>query len=51
MDGYPTGYNSFKTRLHRWIRGDWQVAKWLGNSIYNKQGKQKKKSAKFTITI
>ena len=41
MDGYPTGYNSFKTRLHRWIRGDWQVAKWLGNSIYNKQGNKK----------
>ncbi len=42
MDGYPTGYNSFKTRLHRWIRGDWQVAKWLGNSIYNKQGNKKR---------
>ncbi|MCI9245900.1 MAG: hypothetical protein HFJ30_01945 [Clostridia bacterium] len=41
MDGYPSSYNSFKTRLHRWIRGDWQVAKWLGNSIYNKHGEKK----------
>ena len=41
MDGYPTGYNSFKTRLHRWIRGDWQIISWLGNSIYNKQGDKK----------
>lgn len=41
MDGYPSSYNSFKTRLHRWIRGDWQVAKWLGSSIYNKSGEKK----------
>lgn len=41
MDGYPTGYNSFKSRLHRWIRGDWQIVPWLCNSIYNKQGDKK----------
>ena len=41
MDGYPTGYNSFKTRLHRWIRGDWQIIPWLKKSIYNKQGDKK----------
>lgn len=29
MDGYPTKYNSFITRLSRWIRGDWQIIKWL----------------------
>lgn len=29
MDGYPYKYNSFMTRLHRWIRGDWQIAMWL----------------------
>ena len=29
MDGYPTKYLSFMTRLSRWIRGDWQIAKWL----------------------
>lgn len=32
MDGYPTKYNSFINRLSRWIRGDWQIVKWLGNS-------------------
>lgn len=41
IDGYPTGYNSFKTRLHRWIRGDWQIIPWLKNSIYNKLGEKK----------
>ena len=29
MDGYPTKYNSFINRLSRWIRGDWQITKWL----------------------
>ena len=29
MDGYPTKYNSFMTRLSRWIRGDWQIVQWL----------------------
>ena len=29
MDGYPTSYLSFMTRLTRWIRGDWQIARWL----------------------
>ncbi len=30
MDGYPTKYNSFMNRLSRWLRGDWQITKWLG---------------------
>ena len=41
LDGYPTGYNSFKARLHRWIRGDWQLVQWLGSSIINKRGEKK----------
>lgn len=42
MDGYPSGYNSFKARLHRWIRGDWQISKWLRASLTNKKGEKKK---------
>ncbi len=30
MDGYPTKYNSFMNRLARWIRGDWQITRWIG---------------------
>jgi len=30
MDGYPTKYNSFMNRLSRWIRGDWQITRWIG---------------------
>ncbi len=43
MDGYPTKYNSFITRLSRWIRGDWQITPWLRKNIYlQKDGIRKK---------
>src|SRR5690554_797694 len=29
IDGYPSGYGSYMMRLHRWIRGDWQLIRWL----------------------
>ena len=29
MDGYPSKYNSFMNRLSRWIRGDWQIIRWI----------------------
>ena len=38
MDGYPTNYLSFKTRLHRWIRGDIQICSWLKNKIKDREG-------------
>ncbi len=41
LDGYPSGYNSFKARLHRWIRGDWQLVQWLNSTIINKRGEKK----------
>ena len=41
MDGYPTNYLSFKARLHRWIRGDFQIARWSGNKIIDKKLREK----------
>ena len=41
MDGYPTKYNSFMNRLSRWIRGDWQITKWLKNEKLNILSKYK----------
>ena len=35
MDGYPTKYLSFMSRLSRWIRGDWQIISWLNNKKIN----------------
>lgn len=44
MDGYPSSYQSFKTRLHRWIRGDWQIIRWLKGNILDEQGNKRKNS-------
>ena len=41
MDGYPTNYLAFKKRLHRWIRGDYQILKWLKNKKLNMLSKYK----------
>ena len=29
VDSYPTTYAAWAARLHRWVRGDWQIAAWL----------------------
>lgn len=29
MDGFPKGYMAYLTRLHRWLRGDFQILPWL----------------------
>ena len=42
MDGYPCKYNSFMARLHRWIRGDWQIVGWLKSTIVDQKGKKKR---------
>ena len=40
VDSYPSKYNSFMARLHRWIRGDWQLLPWLSRRIFNKKGEK-----------
>nr|WP_242949692.1 hypothetical protein [Clostridium pasteurianum] len=32
MDGYPAYFNSASKRLHRWIRGDWQLLPYIFKS-------------------
>lgn len=29
VDGYPAYYNANAKRVHRWVRGDWQLLSWL----------------------
>lgn len=38
IDGYPSRYNSYAMRLHRWVRGDWQLLPWLGTKVRDKSG-------------
>ena len=39
MDGYPARYNASSMRLHRWVRGDWQLLPWIFGHVKNRQGK------------
>ena len=41
LDGYPSTYSSYMSRLLRWVRGDWQIAKWLKSGDLNKLSKYK----------
>lgn len=41
LDGYPSSFNTFITRLHRWIRGDWQITGWIKNPRMNRLSKFK----------
>lgn len=47
MDGYPYSYASFKTRLHRWIRGDFQIYSWIKKYIIDKKEIKKKNPLNF----
>jgi cyclic beta-1,2-glucan synthetase len=29
IDDYPSHFSSYNRRKHRWVRGDWQVLRWL----------------------
>ncbi|TGE32405.1 glucoamylase family protein [Desulfosporosinus sp. Sb-LF] len=33
VDGYPANYLAYMRRLHRWVRGDWQLLPWLFKPI------------------
>ena len=37
MDSHPTNYSSYITRASRWVRGDWQIIKWLGRKVKNRK--------------
>ena len=28
-EGYPSSYAAYTKRMHRWVRGDWQLLRWL----------------------
>jgi cyclic beta-1,2-glucan synthetase len=35
FDDYPADYDTFLKRLHRWTRGDWQIAPWIFPMVPN----------------
>ncbi|SMX25764.1 GH36-type glycosyl hydrolase domain-containing protein [Boseongicola aestuarii] len=38
----PTTYPAYAMRMHRWIRGDWQLLRWLGNRVPMRDGSRAK---------
>ncbi len=39
FDDYPTRYLTSTRRLHRWIRGDWQLLPWLNSIVPGPRGR------------
>ncbi len=37
-DDYPSRYLTFTRRKHRWIRGDWQLLRWLSSRVPGPDG-------------
>ncbi|MGA8029071.1 MAG: glucoamylase family protein [Bryobacteraceae bacterium] len=35
IDDYPSHYSAYNRRRHRWLRGDWQIARWIFNRVPN----------------
>jgi cyclic beta-1,2-glucan synthetase len=38
MDDYPSHYSAQNRRKHRWVRGDWQILRWLIDRVPNDAG-------------
>ncbi|MFB5196926.1 GH36-type glycosyl hydrolase domain-containing protein [Neobacillus sp. KR4-4] len=38
IDHYPAKFIVFQKRLHRWVRGDWQLLLWLLPRVKNRRG-------------
>lgn len=38
FDGFPANYYSYIKRMHRWIRGDWQLLRWFFPYVRNRSG-------------
>ena len=39
-EDFPETYLEYASRLHRWVRGDWQLLPWLGRSVPGERGQR-----------
>ncbi|MFD1676147.1 GH36-type glycosyl hydrolase domain-containing protein [Alicyclobacillus fodiniaquatilis] len=42
VDDFPATYYAAQRRTHRWIRGDWQLIKWLGRRVCDRLGQSER---------
>jgi hypothetical protein len=40
IDDYPSHFSAYSRRKHRWVRGDWQILRWLFASVPNADNKR-----------
>lgn len=40
IDDHPATFRAYQMRLHRWVRGDWQLLPWLTSRMANRKGEQ-----------
>ncbi|HEY42606.1 MAG TPA: cellobiose phosphorylase [Anaerolineae bacterium] len=40
LEDYPPNYHIYTQRLHRWIRGDWQLLPWLSFNVPRESGER-----------
>ncbi|MCA1584268.1 MAG: glycosyl transferase [Acidobacteria bacterium] len=38
IDDYPTHFSAYSRRKHRWMRGDWQILRWLTSRVPDGSG-------------
>ncbi|MBV9267247.1 MAG: glycosyl transferase [Acidobacteriaceae bacterium] len=38
IDDYPSHYSAYNRRKHRWLRGDWQIVRWIFNKVPDESG-------------
>ncbi len=39
IDDYPSHYSAHTRRKHRWVRGDWQITRWLFSLVPDESGR------------
>ena len=47
IDDYPSHFSAHSRRKHRWIRGDWQIMRWLLPFVLDAEGKTAKNPLSF----
>jgi len=38
IDDYPSHFSAYSRRKHRWVRGDWQIARWMAARVPSFEG-------------
>lgn len=40
IDDHPSKFSAYQKRLHRWVRGDWQLLSWLFPTVPDRRGRR-----------